>query len=210
MTAPYVPDPAMTAETMEGFEPEHLLRWLATTRRYLSADADSLAAGNCRDADGWAPPKTDSHGGRKKFIARVRGRLLRPVGRVGADDPLGELERTFHRQMAFIARHPDVPRRLMSWLAQDDDPGLQRRVRTLIGHYASRLARTIARARQLGLVRADVDPHAAACSLVGLIQGLVLGTEAAPQRKEWLLRHAAAVFAVYRAALAVRLEGIGK
>jgi hypothetical protein len=73
----------------------------------------------------------------------------------------------------------------------------------LIGHYATRLARIIARAKEQGLVRADVQPGAAAISLVGVIQGLVLRTPAAPQRREWFLREAAEAFALYWAGLAV-------
>lgn len=110
----------------------------------------------------WSPPQTDSNGGRKRFIARVRGRLSRSVKRAGPGDPLRELERVFHQQIAFIARHPDVPRRMLSWLAQDGARGLQRRVRKLIGYYTTRLAQIIARARHQGLIRADIEPHAAA------------------------------------------------
>jgi hypothetical protein len=68
------------------------------------------------------------------------------------------------------------------------------------------LARIIAHAKQQGLVRADVQPSAAAISLVGVIQGLALRTPAAPQRGEWFLREAAEAFALYRAGLAVSLD----
>lgn len=193
----------MTDDSRNTFDPEHLKRWWETTRYYLLADIESLPGAAAETEDGWSPPQTDSRGGRKKFIARVRGRLLPSIGHVEQDNPLRELERAFQQQIAFIARHPDVPRRLLSWLAQNDDCGLQRRVRMLIANYVGRLARIIARAKQQGLVRADVQPGAAAISLVGVIQGLVLGTPAAPQWREWFLREAAEVFALYRAGLAV-------
>lgn len=192
----------MTDDSMNRFEQEHLKRWWETTRYYLFADMESLP-GAAEAEDGWSPPQTDSRGGRKKFIARVRGRLLRSIGHVEQDNPLRELESAFQQQIAFIARHPDVPRRLLSWLAQNDDCGLQRRVRMLIANYVGRLARIIALAKQQGLVRADVQPSAAAISLVGVIQGLVLRTPAAPQWREWFLREATEVFALYRAGLAV-------
>ncbi len=193
----------MTSDSMNRFEQEHLERWWETTRSYLLADRGSLPGAAAVAEDGWSPPQTDSRGGRKKFIARVRGRLLRSIGQIEQDNPLRELERAFQQQIAFIARHPDVPRRLLSWLAQDDDRGLQRRVRMLIANYVGRLALIIARAKQQGLVRADVQPSAAAISLVGVIQGLVLGTPAAPQWRECFLRDAAEAFALYRARLAV-------
>lgn len=192
----------MTDDSMNRFEQDHLKRWWEATCYYLFADMESLP-GAAEAKDGWLPPQTDSHGGRKRFIARARGQLLRSVRRGEQGDSLRELESAFQQQIAFIARHPDVPRRLLSWLAQDDDRGLQRRVRMLIGHYATRLARIIARAKEQGLVRADVQPSAAAISLVGVIQGLVLRAPAAPQRKEWFLREAVEAFALYWAGLAV-------
>jgi TetR/AcrR family transcriptional regulator len=193
----------MTDDSMNTFDPEHLKRWWETTRCYLFADRESLPGAAAETEDGWSPPQTDSRGGRKRFIARVRGWLLRSVRCGEQGDSLRELERAFQQQIAFITRHPDVPRRLLSWLAQDDDRGLQQRVRMLIANYVSRLARIIARAKQQGLVRADVQPSAAAISLVGVIQELVLGIPAAPQWREWFLREAAEVFALYRAGLAV-------
>ena len=193
----------MTSDSMNRFEQEHLKRWWETTRYYLLADMESLPGAAAVAEDGWSPPQTDSHGGRKRFIARVRGRLLRSIKRGGKDDPLRELESAFQQQITFIAGHPDVPKRLLSWLTQDGDPGLQRRVRMLIGYYANRLAQIIARAKEQGLVRTDVQPSVAAMSLVGVVQGLVLRTHAAPQCREWFLREAAEAFALYLAALAV-------
>ncbi|MDP2962384.1 MAG: hypothetical protein Q8N54_06450 [Sulfurimicrobium sp.] len=197
----------MTSDSMNRFEQDHLKRWWETTRYYLLADMESLPGAAAVAEDGWSPPQTESHGGRKRFIARVRGRLLRSIKRGGKDDPLRELESAFQQQITFIARHPDVPRRLLSWLAQDGDPGLQRRVRMVIGCYATRLAQIIARAEQKGLIRADIKPHAAAISLVGVIQKLVLETYATPKRGESFLRKATEAFALYLAALAVPSKG---
>jgi len=191
----------MTDDSRHTFDPEHLRRWWEATCYYLFADMESLPGAAAADKDGWLPPQTDSHGGRKRFIARARGQLLRSVRHGEQGDSLRQLENAYQRQITFIARHPDVPRRLLSWLTQDDDRGLQRRVRRLIGHYACRLARIIARAKQQGLVRANIEPHAAALSLVGVIQGLVLRADAAPQRREWFLMESVEAFARYRAGL---------
>lgn len=193
----------MTSDSMARCEQGHLKRWWETTRYYLFADMNSRSRAAAEAGDRWAPPRSDSHGGRKRFIARVRGRLLRPFRRGGKEDPLRQLESAFQQQITFIALHPDVPKRLLSWLTQDGDPGLQRRVRMLIGYYANRLAQIIARAKEQGLVRTDVQPSVAAMSLVGVVQGLVLRTHAAPQWREWFLREAAEAFALYLAALAV-------
>ncbi len=81
------------------------------------------------------------------------------------------------------------------------DPGLQRRVRMLIAYYASRLARIIARAKQQGLVGVNIKPDAAAIALVGVVQGLVLRTHAAPPTRDRFMREAAKAWTLYRAAL---------
>ena len=193
----------MTSVSMNRFEQEHLKRWWETTLYYLFADMESVPGAAAVAEDGWSSPQTDSHGGRKRFIARVRGQLLRSIKRGGGNDPLRELESALQQQITFIARHPDVPRHLLSWLAQDGHPGLQRRVRMLIDCYAAHLAEIIARAIQQGLVRTDTKPRAAAVSLVGVIQKLVLETYATPQRGKSFLRKAAEAFALYLAALGV-------
>lgn len=67
----------MTDDSMNRFEQEHLKRWWETTRHYLFADMKSLLGTAAAAEDRWSPPQTDSRGSRKRFIARVRGRLLR-------------------------------------------------------------------------------------------------------------------------------------
>lgn len=90
----------------------HLDQWLETTRRYLFADWESLAG-----AAGKAlpEPRLDSHGAQDRYISRARGSLLRLVKRTArhARSPLQELECAFYSQASFIARHPDVPGRLL-------------------------------------------------------------------------------------------------
>lgn len=191
----------MQTDDQKGFDNAHLQAWWAATRYYLSVDLESLPRATGRVDDGWPPSETDSHGGRKRFIARARGRLLRSLGRGEHDDPLRELERAFQRQIAFIAWHPEVPRRLLAWLRQEGDVQLRRRIQTVIGHYAARLAQIIGRARQQGLVRADIEPQSEAMRLVGLIQDLALGIDPGSNRRETLFREAASAFALFQAGL---------
>lgn len=152
--------------------------------------------------EAWSPPATASAGGRRRFLARVRGRLMRPAGRSAGGDAMQELHVVFHRQITFIARHPEVPRRLLAWLADEARPGLQRRVRGLVDHYTRRLTWMIARAKEDGAVRVDVDPEAAATILVGIIQRLARGATAAPVRRRPFEVRAARAFAGFRGALA--------
>ena len=149
-------------------------------------------------APAWSPPATASGGGRRRFLARVRGRLLRPVRRGAEGDPLQELHVAFHRQMAFSARHPDVPRRLLGWLAREGDPGNRRRVQKLVDRFTSRAAWIIARAQRHGTVRPEIDPEEAAIALVGAIQRLVRESTAAPLRRRRFLLAASRTFAAFR------------
>lgn len=61
----------MTSDSMNQFEQEHFERWWETTRYYLFTDMKSLPGAAAVAKDGWSPPRTDSHGGRKRFMARV-------------------------------------------------------------------------------------------------------------------------------------------
>lgn len=197
----------MASDSMDRFEQEHLKQWWEATCHYLFTDMESLPGAAAVTEDGWSSPQTNSHGGRKRFIARARGPLLRSIRRGrGEDDPLRELESAFQRQVTFIARHPDVSSRLLSWLVQDGDPGLQRRVRLIIGFYATHLSKIIVRAKQQGLVRANIKPDVAAIALVDVIQKLVLESYTAPPRADSFLRKATEAFAQYRAALVVPSE----
>lgn len=192
----------MTLDNPRQFDPEHLQRWWEVTRNYLFAIPARESVAATVDA-AWPRLSGDSSGGKRRFISRVRGSMLWLVNSAAQSeqDPLQELERAFHLQIAFIARHPDVPRRLLGWLAQDNNAGIGRRVQTVIDHYASRLSRMIDRAKHRGLVSADIEPHVAARLLVSVVQGLAIGLDVRPDRPEMLFRQADSAFAIYRAQL---------
>ncbi len=212
------------------FEPEHLKKWWEITCGYLSVETQSApdpidppasaASVSIRRPDvrgganlpqwdtssaqeEWPALRVDSHGGRIRFISRVRGGLLR---RAKSATPLGqdswaELQRAFYLQLWFIARHPDVAKRLLGWLLQNGDERIRRRVRSVIEHYTSRVAGIIADAKRQELVKADVDPYTAARYFVGLIQALALKIDNGPRRPEPLMREAVKVFDIFRAGL---------
>lgn len=189
----------MHAYDIRGFDDRHLDAWWAATHFYLFADTEVLPVLLAEAGGGWSPLATDSQGGKRRFIARVRGRLMRSAGCRTFGDPLRDLEHAFQRLIAFVVRHPSVPRRLLAWLAQDEDLGLRRRVQSVVSHYATRLAWLIGRARQEGLVRADIDPRSAAMHLVTLVQGLALSLGS--RQQETVCRDALSAFAIFRAGL---------
>lgn len=222
----------MTLGDSGHFDPAHLQRWWHATLAYmLAASTSEVSAADAPDgtwrvmavdessvrSDAEAPPRgafgidsawphssVASHGGQRRLISRVRGSLLwiaHSAAR-GERDPLQELESVFHLQIAFIARHPDIPARLLGWRAHHDSVHIRRRVQKLIDLQVSRLSRVIDRARHQGLVSADTEPHAAACLLVGVVQGLAIGLDRRPDRPDILLARATGAFAAYRAQLA--------
>ncbi|MDP1901027.1 MAG: hypothetical protein Q8K96_11305 [Rubrivivax sp.] len=221
----------MTLGNPGQFDPEHLKRWWEVTRNYLFADStDGLGApdrsdstpcwmicsqrdrcesamqvGGATTGEAESPRlNVDSRGGQSRFISRVRGSLLHRANRVAQRqrNPLQELECAFQLQIAFIARHPEVPERLLGWLAKDGNARIGRRIQTLIDHYASRLSRIIDRARLQGLVRADIDPLAAARLLVSVVQGLATRAQGCPDPRDALVSQAASAFAAFRLQLA--------
>lgn len=180
----------------------YLEQWLKTTRRYLFAGAEDRA-----DAAAKAPiaARLDSQGARDRYLSRVRGSLLRRLSRMPNLDrnALQELEHAFRLQVAFIARHPDVPKRLLGWLSQGRGSRTGQRIRRVIGHYESRLSRIIAVAKQQGRVRSDVDPQAAAGIVVGMIQSLALRMTLNLRQRERLLHEAIQSFSLFRAGMTV-------
>lgn len=184
----------MNTDDTHTFKPAHLKKWLQTTRDYLFADATEHVPHQ---------PGLDSHGARDRFVSRARGRLLRLMKHSVQRDrnPLLELERVFKVQAVFIARHPEIPGRLLEWMAQDRDSRIRRRIRKVIGHYESRIFRLVARARQQGAIKADIDPQAAAGVFIGMIQSLALGLNLNPGQRERVLHEAFDRFSLFHTAM---------
>jgi TetR/AcrR family transcriptional regulator len=154
--------------------------------------------------------RLDTHGARVRFISRLRGKLLRRVKRSTQwnVNPLQELEHVFFSHVSFIARNPDVARRMLAWLLPRGDVRIRRRVQAVVDCYASHLARRIEYARQQGFIRAGISPYFAANFFVSLIQGLVLGKEAGLFARDEIFRKTAHAFAVYRNGLAAPAPGV--
>ncbi len=191
----------MNTSVTRSFNPAHLAQWLETTRAYLFADPESLAA----PIENALPQlRQVSHGAQDRFISRARGSVLRLLKRTSLHDrnPLQELERTFYSQASFVSLHPDIPRRLLGGLSQGGDTRIHRRIQRVISHYESRLCRMIAQAKQQGLIRPDIDPQTAASLFIGMIQSLALRVNANLRQRELLLREAFEAFALYKAGMA--------
>lgn len=218
------------------FEQVHLAQWLETSRHYLFSGrecsvglAASSGAAPTQPATGQsrqdeADPlesdpdpaekallqlRLDTHGARVRFISRIRGNMLRRVKRTAQwnANPLQELEQMFFSHVAFIARNPDVARRMLGWLIVCGDVRIQRRVQAVVDCYTSRLAQRIERARCQDFIRADISPHFAANFFISLIQGLVPGKSAGLTARNELFRKAAQTFVLYRDWMATPTQG---
>jgi AcrR family transcriptional regulator len=108
----------------------------------------------------------------------VRDRLMSVLGRAAEQglDPLDALQCMFFAQIDFIASHPAIPRVLTSEHLHGRSRVLQRLVTEIMLGYEAKIAGLLADTRMQGLVRADLDVHAAATLYLGMIQGLVLQT----------------------------------
>lgn len=137
--------------------------------------------------------------GRDRFLSRVRQQLLRLVRETGrsGESALAQLERAFYSHVSFIARHPDVPRRILTWSLQSGDARLRRRVQKVVAHYEFRVLRVIARGQRQGCIRREIEPRAATRLFVGMLQNLVLRLPAERCPSETLLPEADALFCAY-------------
>lgn len=106
----------------------------------------------------------------------VADRLLANLDRAtaSASSPLAALEAAFMAHVGFVARHPGVPRILLSELQRAEDTPAKRMVRSLIRRYGERIQTLVELGRERGEIAPETDGEAAATLFIGTIQGLVL------------------------------------
>lgn len=106
----------------------------------------------------------------------VREQLMKVVEKAarGAVDPLDALERTFLAHLAFIGKHPAIPRLIFFDQLQRKNPQLKQLIKEIVTGYEARIATLLTEAKSTGLARADLDEKSAATLYIGMIQGLVI------------------------------------
>lgn len=106
----------------------------------------------------------------------VREQLMKVVEKAarGAVDPLDALERMFFAHLAFIGKHPAIPRLVFFDQLQRKNPQLKQLIQEIVTGYEARIATLLVEAKSLGLARADLDEKSAATLFIGMIQGLVI------------------------------------
>lgn len=112
-------------------------------------------------------------------IEWVRERLMKVLDKAaaGASDPLDAIERMFTAHIAFVSKHPAIPRLLFSELLHKKNSKLRQLIRGIIAGYESRIAALLEQAKSGSLVRDDLDSQSAAVLYIGMIQGLVMQSD---------------------------------
>lgn len=91
-----------------------------------------------------------------------------------ASDPLDAIERMFLAHVAFISKHPAIPRILFSELQHKKNGKMRRLIQEIMSGYEGRIATRLDEAKAQSLVDAGLDSKSAAVLYIGMIQGLVM------------------------------------
>ncbi|MDD5181467.1 MAG: TetR/AcrR family transcriptional regulator [Gallionellaceae bacterium] len=128
----------------------------------------------------------------------IRERLMQVLNKAAADatDPLDAIQRMFLAHIAFISKHPAIPRLLFSELLHKKNSKLRQLIQEIISGYEAKIAGLLDAAKSQSLVSADLDSKSAAVLYIGMIQGLVMQTSIFGGKRS-LLQEAEKTFPIY-------------
>lgn len=135
----------------------------------------------------------------------AKSRLLAQLDQASsaAATPLAALEAMFMAHVAFVIRHPGIPRMLFGELQRPGDTLPKRMVQTLTQGYSQRLRDLL----EAGIHQHEIDPaldlDAAAILFIGMIQGLVMQSLIAGNVSN-IRKQAPHVFDLYRKSIRSR------
>jgi AcrR family transcriptional regulator len=106
----------------------------------------------------------------------IREQLMKVLEKAaaGATDPIDTIERMFFAHIAFISKHPAIPRLLFSELLHKKNSKLRELIQEIISGYEAKIAGLLDAAKQQALAPPDLDSRSAAVLYIGMIQGLVM------------------------------------
>jgi len=131
-------------------------------------------------------------------IVWVRERLMKVLDKAasGAGDPLQAIELMFFAHIAFISKHPAIPRLLFSELLHKKNSKLRQLIEGIISGYEAKVAGLLEQGKAQSLVSADLDSQSAAVLYIGMIQGLVMQSSIFGGKRA-LQREAEKIFPIY-------------
>lgn len=134
----------------------------------------------------------------------IRDTLMKVLGEAAseASSPLDAIQRMFYAHVAFVSKHPAIPRILFSELQHKSDGKMRQLIQGLVSGYEMRIAGLLEEAKAQGLVDVQLDSKSAAVLYIGMIQGLVMQVSIFGGKRS-LLQEAEKIFPIF-------LRGIGK
>jgi AcrR family transcriptional regulator len=137
----------------------------------------------------------------------VRSRLISVVTAAAArgENPLESLENMFFAHVAFIAKHPAIPRMVFSDHLLRRDIRLKLLIQEIMTGYEANISGLLSQAKASGLARPDLDEGSAATLFIGMIQGLVLQSTIFGGRRS-LTEEAKRVFPIYLNGIRSRID----
>ncbi len=128
----------------------------------------------------------------------VRERLMKVLDKAAteATDPLDAIERMFLAHIAFIDKHPAIPRLLFSELLHKKNSKLRHLIQEIISGYEGRIVALLEDGKSQSRVPAELDTQSAAVLYIGMIQGLVMQSSIFGGRHS-LLQQAEKTFPIY-------------
>lgn len=138
-------------------------------------------------------------------IVWVRERLMKVLDKAasGAGDPLQAIELMFFAHIAFISKHPAIPRLLFSELLHKKNSKLRQLIEGIISGYETKVAGLLEQGKTQSLVSADLDTQSAAVLYIGMIQGLVMQSSIFGGKRT-LQREAEKIFPIFLHGLKTR------
>lgn len=128
----------------------------------------------------------------------IRENLMKVLSKAAAEatDPLDAIQRMFLAHVAFVGKHPSIPRILFSELQNKQDGKIRHLIQELVSGYESRVTGLLEAAKEQSLVDTELDCKSAAVLYIGLIQGLVMQVSIFGGKRS-LMQEAEKTFPIY-------------
>ena len=128
----------------------------------------------------------------------IRERLMAVLEKAAAEavDPIDTIERMFFAHIAFISKHPSIPRLLFSEMLHKKNNKLHKLIQEIISGYESKISSLLEAAKKQSLVDNELDSQNAAVLYIGMIQGLFMRISIFGG-KPLLLNEARKIFPIY-------------